>query len=288
MMQNGLQEPPSQLMLEVQRNMNIEYKVLLQAEEKEEFKDEFQLFFASIYNQKLTDLDWEHQFINSPYNDSPLFLVLNKNKIIGSALMIGQKFTNKEKKGSYYLWTTSAIDKEYRSKGIYAELLVKQREYAEKTNKSFIFAFPNKLAYSVVKLFGGFKDLEKTNLVKTTLEQIDFFKVFNTLVIDKQFFDWRFEHQAYLFYRYENKIIIAKEYEDTLDVLAIYPQEDLEGFAISYREVDMEQKIITIASFLKENNNSETLNQVNGTYFPIDKTVDYSSITINLLMSDVF
>jgi len=268
--------------------MNIEYRILLKREEKEEIKDEFQNFFSSIYDQKLSDADWEHQFIHSPYNDSPLFLVLDGGKIIGSALMISQKFTDQSMEGSYYLWTTSAIAKEYRSKGVYAELLSKQREYAEKTDKSFIFAFPNKLAYPVVKLFGGFKDLEKTNLVKATLAQIDFSKISNSLLIDKQFFDWRFEHKPYLFYTYENEIIIAKQYEDTLDVLAIYPQEAFKGIAIKYNEISTEQKIITIASFLKEDSDVEILDKINGTYFPIDKNVTYETITINLLMSDVF
>lgn len=272
----------------VQPDMSIVYKVLLEVKEKEAIKNEFQNFFASIYDQILSDTLWEHQFLHSPYDDSPLFLVFDDDKIIGSALMIAQRFSTIEDEGSYYLWTTSAIVKEYRSKGIYAELLSKQREYAEKTHKSFIFAFPNKLAYPVVKLFGGFKDLVKTNLVKTTLSQIDFSKTYNTLLIDQSFFDWRFEHKSYLFYMYENSVIVAKKYEDTLDVLAIYPQEVFKETDVTYHQIAPEQKIITIASFLKEASDVEILDKVNGTYFPINKNVNYDTMNINLLMSDVF
>jgi len=268
--------------------MNIVYKILLKAEEKEAIKDEFQNFFASIYDQKLSDVNWEHQFLHSPYEDSPLFLVFDNNKIIGSALMIAQKFRTMEDEGSYYLWTTSAIAKEYRNKGIYAELLLKQREYAENTHKCFIFAFPNKLAYPVVKLFGRFKDLVKTNLVKTTLSQIDFSKISNTLLIDQAFFDWRFEHKKYLFYMYEGDVIVAKKYEDVLDVLAIYSQEVFGEIDVTYHQIVPKQKIITIASFLKEDSDAEILDKVSATYFPINKNINYDALTINLLMSDIF
>jgi len=275
-------------MPEAQHNIMIKYKILLTPQEKQKIKKEFQDFFKEVYNQSLSEDNWEHQFIHSPYDDSPLILALYDNKIIGSALMIAQKFSTIEDKGLYYLWTTSAIAKEYRSKGIYAELLSKQREYAEKTHKSFIFAFPNKLAYPVVKLFGGFKDLVKTDLVKTTLSQIDFSKTFNTLLIDQSFFDWRFEHKSYLFYMYENSVIVAKKYEDTLDVLAIYPQNAFKEIGVTYDQIAPEQKIITIASFLKEAGDVEILDKVNGTYFPINKNVNYDTMNINLLMSDVF
>jgi len=268
--------------------MSLEYKVILTPEEKNAIKPAFQQFFSSIYERELSDKDWEHQFIHSPYNDSPLILALDNDKIIGSALMIAQRFTDGTQKGDYYLWTTSAIDKAYRSKGIYAELLSYQRNYASETKKSFIFAFPNKLAYPVVKLFGGFKDLQKSKLVKTTLQSIDFTKVSNSLVIDKAFFDWRFEHKSYLFLTYQDYVLIAKRYEDTLDILAIYPKSDLDNINIQYQEVSSEQSIITLELFIFERSNTEVLDTLNGTYFPIDKTINYDALTINLLMSDVF
>jgi len=272
----------------VLHKMSIEYKIILDPEEKNAMKLAFQNFFSSIYERELSDRDWEHQFIHSPYKDSPLFLALDNKKIIGSALMIAQKFTDGDTTGDYYLWTTSAIDKAYRSKGIYAELLAKQRAYASETHKSFIFAFPNKLAYPVVKLFGGFKDLKKSNLVKTTLQDIDFSKISNSLIIDKVFFDWRFEHKEYLFLTYKSYVLIAKKYEDTLDILAIYPKNDFDNINIQYQEVSNKQSIITLELFLFENSNVAILDTLNGTYFPIDKTINYDKITINLLMSDVF
>ena len=268
--------------------MSIEYKIILSPEEKNVIKSKFQNFFSSIYERELSDKDWEHQFIHSPYNDSPLILALDNDEIIGSAFMIAQRFTDGTQNGDYYLWTTSAIDKAYRSKGIYAELLAKQRAYASKTKKSFIFAFPNKLAYPVVKLFGGFKDLQKSNLVKTTLQNIDFSKISNSLLIDKAFFDWRFEHKPYLFLTYQEYVLIAKRYEDTLDILAIYTQNTLKALDIVYEEISTEQSIITLELFLFENSNTEVLDTLKGTYFPIDKTINYDALTINLLMSDVF
>ena len=272
----------------VLHNMCITYKVILNPEEKKTIKSEFQNFFYSIYNRELNNTDWEHQFIHSPYNDSPLFIAQDNEKIIGSALMIAQRFTDGTNDGNYYLWTTSAIDKNYRSRGIYAELLAKQREYATETDKSFIFAFPNKLAYPVVKLFGGFKDLQKSNLVKTTLNNLDFSKISNSLSIDKPFFQWRFEHKDYLFFNYEENILIGKKYENILDILAIYPKETFKELDINYQEVLSSQTIITLELFLENIQDTEVLDTLNGTYFPIDKTVNFDNITINLLMSDVF
>ena len=161
----------------------IDYKIVTSVESKQALKNDFQVFFKDVYEQDLSDNNWEHQFLHSPYEDSALFLAFDNEKIVGSALMIPQKYQTKACSGSYYLWTTSAVSKAYRSKGVYAELLAMQREYTTKNKKDFIFAFPNKLAYPVVKLFGGFKDLCKTRLVRTSFDNVDFLKSNNSLVI---------------------------------------------------------------------------------------------------------
>ena len=266
----------------------IHYQIVTKLESKQNLKNDFQAFFKSVYERDLSDENWEHQFLHSPYEDSPLFLAFDNENIVGSALMIPQKYLTNEASGSYYLWTTSAVAKEYRSKGVYAELLSMQREYASKNKKDFIFAFPNKLAYPVVKLFGGFKDLYKTDLAKTSIDMLDFKNIENSLVIDKDFFRWRFEHKNYLFYEIENHIIISKKFENTLDILAIYRKEDLEDLTMDIQNEDIPKNIITISSFLKEDAIFSSLDKLSGTYFPINKNIDYNTIKLNLLMSDVF
>jgi hypothetical protein len=266
----------------------INYKIVISTQEKKKFKTEFQDFFTQVYGRKLSDTDWEHQFIHSPYEDSALFLAFDRDKIIGSSLMIPQKFYTKNQEGTYYLWTTSAILKEYRSLGVYAELLKMQREYTQQNKKDFIFAFPNKLAYPVVKLFGGFKDLYKTELVKANISDLDLENIDNSLLIDKNFFNWRFEHREYLFYRINSNIIMSKKYDETLDILAVYPQELLKDIDIKIETSKILEDIITIKSFLKEGSQVRVIDQLNGTYYPINKEIDYASIRLNLLMSDVF
>ncbi len=266
----------------------IDYQVVTTAEAKQALKNDFQVFFKDVYDQDLSDDNWEHQFVHSPYEDSALFLAFDNKKIVGAALMIPQKHKTPTSSGSYYLWTTSAVSKAYRSKGVYAELLAMQREYASSNKKDFIFAFPNKLAYPVVKLFGGFKDLYKTDLVETSIEMLNLTQIENSLVIDKDFLKWRFEHKEYLFYEIENYIVISKKFENTLDILAIYAKKDLEGLAMEIETDKIPENIITMASFLKENATFNTLDTLSGTYYPINKNIDYSSIKLNLLMSDVF
>lgn len=266
----------------------IQYKIVTDSLAKQKLKNDFQVFFKSVYERELSDSNWEHQFLHSPYEESALFLAYDSNKIVGSALMIPQKFITDKVHGSYYLWTTSAVEKEYRSKGVYAELLAMQREYTAINKKDFIFAFPNKLAYPVVKLFGGFKDLYKTDLVETSIDMLDLEYIKNSLVIDKDFFKWRFEHKDYLFYEYQELILISKKFENTLDVLAIYKKDDLKNLDVVISDEAAPQKIITMKSFLKNNSDFDILDQLNGTYYPINKSIDYTTIKLNLLMSDVF
>ena len=266
----------------------ITYQIVTSAESKQALKNDFQVFFKDVYEQDLDDNNWEHQFLHSPYEDSALFLAFDTNRIVGSALMIPQKYQTKTCSGSYYLWTTSAVSKAYRSKGVYAELLAMQREYTAKNKKDFIFAFPNKLAYPAVKLFGGFKDLYKTNLVETSIDMLDLKNIENSLVIDKDFFQWRFEHKDYLFYVIEDYIIISKKFENTLDILALYRKKDLESLSIEIEKSKIPKDIITMASFLKDNATFKTLDTLSGTYYPINKDIDYNTIKLNLLMSDVF
>ncbi len=266
----------------------IEYKIVADKTSKQKLKEGFQSFFKTVYDRELNDSAWEHQFVNSPYEDSALFLAFDNDKIIGSALMIPQRFFTQGVEGTYYLWTTSAIKKEYRSQGVYAELLKMQREYAKDNKKDFIFAFPNKLAYPVVKLFGGFKDLYKTDLVETTINMLDLDHIENSIVIDKDFFQWRFEHKNYLFYELEDHIIISKKFENTLDILAVYRKKDLEDISIEFQKESIPTNIITMRSFLKENATFNILDKLSGTYYPIDKNIDYHNIKLNLLMSDVF
>lgn len=266
----------------------IHYQIVTTSEEKQKWKNDFQDFFRTVYERDLSDESWEHQFLHSPYENSALFLAFDSDNIIGSALMIPQKLSTIGFEGTYYLWTTSAIKKEYRSQGIYAEILKMQREYAKGNKKDFIFAFPNKLAYPVVKLFGGFKDLYKTDLVETSLHMLDLDHIENSLLIDEDFFKWRFEHKDYLFYQLDDKIIISKKFGDTLDVLAIYTEDTLKNIDLNIEIENIPEKIITIETFLKENSKAKTLDKLSGTYFPINQDIDYTSIKLNLLMSDVF
>lgn len=266
----------------------IHYQIVTDPQEKQKLKTDFQTFFKRVYQRELADGDWEHQFMHSPYENSALFLAFEDTHIVGSALMIPQKYSTDSQNGSYFLWTTSAIEKKYRSQGLYAEILKMQREYAVEQKKDFIFAFPNKLAYPVVKLFGGFKDLYKIKLVKTTMDMLDISHIDNSLKIDDAFFQWRFEHKNYLFYEFNENILIAKKFEDSLDVLAIYKKESLETINFAKRNSTPPNTIITMDTLIKDNADFEILDQLSGTYFPINKDIDYAKIKLNLLMSDVF
>lgn len=264
----------------------IKYKLISTVEEKKSLRKKFLDLFKSVYKIELEENVWEHQILNFPYSDSPLFLAFDGDKIIGTALMILQKCIIEGKKYNYFLFTTSAILKEYRSKGIYAELIKKQKEYAKENKADFIFAFPNKIAYPVLKLFGGFKDLKKNNLVKTTFENLNLQNSNNSLVIDNYMFQWRFEHREYMFNLTQEKVIIFKEFQDAYDLLAIYDAKDFKH-NVKNTFIEANRNIITLNSYT-QNNNNQLIDTIYSTYFPINKNINYSKLSINLLMSDVF
>ena len=265
----------------------IEYKILTSYEEKELIKKSFFDLFSTVYEKNLDKKLWEHQILNSPYNCTLLFVAMDGNKVVGSALMILQKCLIDEIEYNYFLFTTSAILKEYRSRGIYPEILKLQKEYSKQNNVDFIFAFPNKLAYPVLKLFARFKDLEKIDLVKSSFENINFEKIENNLLIDENFFNWRFEHKDYLFHKFNDKVIIYKEFDDCYDILAVYGKKDF-PFTFKNTTIDKHRKIIILSSYIKNQNLIEKIDNLNVTYFPLNENIDYSKLNINLLMSDVF
>lgn len=263
----------------------IEYKIITTQEEKERYKDNYKEFFYNSYNKKLEEDMWKHQFINYPYNESPLFLALKDNLIVGSALMILHKCIIENKEYNYYLFTSSAVDKKYSSEGIYANLLNMQKEYAREQNVDFIFAFPNKIAYPVIKFFGGFKDLVKLKLIKTKFENLDLNNSYNSLKLDNGFFDWRFEHKDYKFFNKDGKTIILKEFENSYDILSIIEDEFLDKNLIS---VEDGADIFIASNFAKDASKGEKIDLLRATYYPLNKNINYSELNINLLMSDVF
>ncbi|WP_375724882.1 GNAT family N-acetyltransferase [Arcobacter sp. KX21116] len=265
----------------------IEYKILTKPEEKILIKKEFLDFFATVYKKELNENSWYHHIINSPYNNTPLFIAMQENTIIGSALMILQKCIIEEKKYNYFLFTTSAICKEFRPKGIYAELLKIQKEYAKQNNADFIFAFPNKLAYPILKLFGGFKDLKKFNLVKTNFDNINLENINNSLIIDTNIFNWRFEHKNYKFHIINDSVLVFKDFQDSYDILGIYKSVDF-NFNFIDSLLEKKKNIITLNCYVKKEYNTQVIDTIYTTYFPINKSIDYSKYNINLLMSDVF
>jgi len=264
----------------------IKYKIFITIEEKESLKTKFLNLFNSVYERELEEKLWKHQILNSPYNDSPLFIAMDGELIVGSALMILQTCIIDGNKYRYYLFTTSAIRKEYRPKGVYAQLLQMQKEYVKENDADFIFAFPNKIAYPVLKLFGGFKDLKKDNLIKTTFANLNLQNSDNSFVIDNYMYQWRFEHKEYMFYLTQEKIIIFKEFQDGYDLLAIYNTQDFKH-DVKITFIENDRDIITLDSYTRDKN-SQLINTIYSTYFPINKNIDYSKLSINLLMSDVF
>ena len=110
--------------------MSIEYFIINNSKDKKIYKEEVQDIFELVYQKKLNNELWQHQFINSPYDNTVLFLAkdIENKQVIGTSLMILQKSIIENKEYKYFLFTTSTILKKYRNKGIHAELQKKQKK----------------------------------------------------------------------------------------------------------------------------------------------------------------
>lgn len=267
----------------------IEYSILRTIEEKEAIRGSFQDFFAQVFERALSDATWEHQFLHSPYEDTALFLATDNGVIVGAALQIRQKYREGDSIHDYYLYTTSAILKEYRPKGIYARLLSMQKEYSVAQGAAFIFAFPNQLAYPVLKLFGGFKDIQRFHLVRTSFANIRLDVASSDgLSLDKDLIAWRFEHKDYRFSKLAKQVVVYKYYGDAIDILAIYPQAFFDGFEVSYDDIDGESVVVAPDFYVLDQSIVEPVDKLNATFFPLVDAPFIQKIRVNLLMSDVF
>ena len=265
----------------------MEYRIVEKKGEKEALKENFLSFFSFAYRKKPDDAFWEHQVVGAPYEDSPLFLALDGENIVGSSLMILQKCSIESKEYLYYLFTTSAILTEYRANGVYAELLRLQKEYARKKRVDFIFAFPNSSAYPALKFFGGFKKLQVYSFAESLFGDLKLECSENSLIVDSRMFKWRFEHKDYKFYNKGGVIIVYKKYNDSYDILGIYKQEDFQ-FSYTNSVIGKNERIVTITPYLKSGLGVKIEEKLNCTYYPINENIDYTKMKINLLMSDVF
>lgn len=265
----------------------ITYSVIRTKSEKEGIKAGFFSLFESVYMKSLKESDWEHQFVHSPYDDTVMFIVSDGDKIVGSSVMIRQTLSYDGESVPYYLFTSSAILTDYRTYGIYPELLKMQKEYASENGASFIFAFPNETAFPVLKLFGRFKVVGKYDLVKTDFKNFNINRLSDALKLDENMFCWRFEHKPYYFSNISDKIVIFKDYEGVLDMLAVY---DKASFGHDFADTAIEQDatIITLDANVIDRSVCETFGRVNATYFALNNDVDFEKVNINLLMSDVF
>lgn len=265
----------------------INFKIIKNKEEKEFIKGDFGFFFESVYEGKLSRTVWEHQFLNSPYDDSPLFLGYDDDKIIGSALMIRQKMRYRDVVLDYYLFTTSAVLFEYRPKGVYAHLLDMQKEYAKKNDAMFILAFPNDAARLVLRLFGGFKGLGKLNVVSAKYRDLDGSLLNDSLYIDDAVFNWRFEHNKYKFCKVDRRVIVYKKYREAIDILGIYKDCDID-FDVVYDNIYLDDNVILIEGLLKKEAQREVVSAAYPAYLLLDESIDITGARVNLLMSDVY
>ncbi|BAI79868.1 hypothetical protein DEFDS_0374 [Deferribacter desulfuricans SSM1] len=271
----------------------ITYMLLTKIEDKYKIKGFFQEFFYKVYSKILDDSIWEHQFIHSPYDDSPLFLAFDDKKIVGSALMIKHKILLNNKIYNYYLFTTSAIDPNYRNKGVYLELLNMQKKYAKDTKKDFILAFPNKIAYNAIKILGGFKDVSQEKIVKTNINNINLNSFCNHIIEDKEFLRWRFEHKNYNFIKIDEKILVVKKYKDSFDILSSLYIDSINNDVIpsnKFININNLKSCHVLEKHTINKNLNQFINYYNATIYLINNKIDFNKnkMCINLLMSDVF
>lgn len=221
----------------------IEYKVLESTTDKESIKAGLKVLFSDSFNKELSEDLWYHIIQSSPFESSLLVVALDGNKVVGCSNMIPQKLNTSQGVLDYFLFTTSIVDMNYRSKGVYLELIKLMKVRLKESGKKFIFAFPNKKAAPIItSSFFGFKKITEFSLVNLNLLQsLSAISVEKSILIDDDFLSWRLSHNEYFLTKTEEFTLLCKAYESELDVLEVFDQPKetalLEKF-LDYKEIE--------------------------------------------------
>ncbi len=242
----------------------------------------------------MTDKQWQHLFLASPYQSSVLVLALDQDAVVGTANLIPQRLNLNNTQYDYYLFTTSAVHENFRQEGVYFETIKIIKDLLGQDQKKFILAFPNHNAYRLLTGLSGFHALGPRDIMHVTdLDpgEITTLKVEDSIHIDEAFLKWRFEHADYFYLRHNRRLLICKNYDKSLDIVEVIDK-DHEGLLSQYiprRSSDCKQ------AYIQRNRlgpgckiNGELSTTIFPTYLPADPSLELNCLDVSLLMSDVF
>ena len=273
----------------------VEYQIIEEKDLKIKHKESFFKLFSKSFERDLSQREWEHLFINSPYGNSILILGLHENEVVGSTNLIPQKLIIQGKCYEYYLLATSAVDEEFRSEGVYLKILAKAKDVLISGSKEFLLAFPNKKAYPLLIKLLQFIALEKREIATLASEHFNSFKFadpLNSLFFEPSFMNWRLEHKDYFLSERENNLLICKDYEKSIDVLEVLDKKNIwlkenfqtKEFNINKTSINVLQNRLDSASI----SHVEKTDAIYPVYWAKDQGLDLTRVDIRLLMSDVF
>ena len=203
-------------------------KYLKSNSEKNSYKESIKRLFLKEYNKELNDKDWD--FINGYSDQSVMIVYLINDDVVGMANLIHNYYILNKSCFEYFIYTTSIVSKDFRTKGIYTVIMIEIRKYLENSNCEFIIAYPNELALAVINnSFYGFKIASNFSLrIVENLKFISTCIPTNCIKLSSFFLNWKFSRKNYFVILKEEKLFICKKYNNNIDIIEIFNKSDID------------------------------------------------------------
>lgn len=197
-------------------------KILVNQKDKKIYKESIKNLFIKEYKKPLNEENWN--FLNGYSNKSVMIVYLDGNNVVGIANLIHNYHLLNKSSFEYFIFTTSIVAKEFRSRGVYTLIMLEMRKYLENSNCEFVMAYPNDLALPIItNPFYQFKVACNFSLrIVNNLEFVFCCDLNNCIKITSPFLNWRFSKNKYFIICKYEKIFICKEYNNDIDIVEIF------------------------------------------------------------------
>jgi GNAT superfamily N-acetyltransferase len=270
--------------------MSVRCEALGTLEGKEHHKASVQRLFERVFARPLSDADWHHLIIGSPYEAGFLAVALDGDKIVGTANFIPQKLTWEGSVLDYFLFTTSMVDPDYRRHGVYMQTTRLAIDEARRSGKSFIVAFPNDVALRPLTTLFRFKPVADHAIVSGSLAAFGRLAPLDqrrSVRLDADFLRWRLTHRDYFRVSNSGLLLLCKRYRERLDIVEV-----LDGMPPGMESLlpERDEQLVNV-NLLSARCSTPAAGSVLATLhltcYTLRDDVDPSRIDLSLLMWDV-
>jgi len=204
--------------------------IMIDTREKQlDIKKDFQDLFLDAFKKPMSDVQWEHFYINCPVGQTISFVCYDGALMVAHGGLIPQRLLSKSgEKIDYFLQTAIMVREKYQTLVLFKELLDRMTDYVT-NHRSFVVAYPNKNTYLPFVKMLGWRMVRQYDIGQYVVkegavteekigEQSDFEYEINK---DAQFIRWRGESNGSKSLKTADFEIIYKDYYGSLEILDV-------------------------------------------------------------------